>query len=105
MTKGVDQGKRGAWLARLERFRTSGQTVAKFCEGEKVSVQSYYYWVRRLGLSSAARVTSESPPGSATTLVASDSRVHFRFGGGVLVSIPADCLEAIRCLVQGQPGC
>jgi hypothetical protein len=41
MIKGVDQVKRGAWLARLEQFRTNGQTVAKFCDGEKVSVQSY----------------------------------------------------------------
>ena len=101
MAKGLGQGKRQAWVARLERFRASGLTIAKFCEEEQVSVQTYYYWVRRLGASSlpdcaVLRDARRSP----SEKVASDARVHFQFGSGMEISMPADCLEAFRCLAQ-----
>jgi hypothetical protein len=100
MAKGSDQEKRQAWVARLKRFRASGQTIAKFCEDEKVAVHSYYYWVRRLRPSTADRATLGSQPDSTDKILTPDSRIHFQLRGGVVVSIPADCLAAIRCLVQ-----
>lgn len=100
MAKVLDQKKRQAWVARLERFRASGLTIAKFCEDEKVSVQTYYYWVRRIGSrSTTARTTPRSAPAPTAKNLSPDSRIHFQLGGAV-VSIPADCLAAIRCLVQ-----
>jgi hypothetical protein len=101
MAKGLDEAKRQAWVARLERFRASGQTIAKFCDDEKVSVQTYYYWVRRIAApATPTRATSRSAPGSTVEKHAIGSRVCFQFGGGVKVWVPADCLEAIRCLAQ-----
>jgi hypothetical protein len=101
MAKGVDEEKRQAWVARLKRFRSSGLTIAKFCEEEKVAVHSYYYWVRRIAPSStSADPTLGAAPNSQGKILTPDSRIHFQFGGGVIVSIPADCLAAIRCLVQ-----
>ena len=102
MTKGVDQEKRRAWVAKLERFRASGLTIAKFCEEEKVSVQTFHYWARRIRVpqSTAARAEPHGAPAPACKNIGAASRVHFLFGGGVEVSIPADCLEAIRCLAQ-----
>ncbi len=101
MAKGLDQEKRQAWVARLERFRASGLTIAKFCEDEKVSVQTYYYWVRRIGRRSRGeRPTPCGAVAPAGKSLTPDSRIHFRLGGGVEVSIPADCLAAIRCLVD-----
>jgi hypothetical protein len=102
MAKGLDLEKRQAWVARLRRFRASGLTIAKFCEQERVSAHTFHYWAQRIRL--AKSIAVRATPGSAPTLTAGSvtapSRVHFQFGGGVEVSIPADCLEAIRCLAQ-----
>lgn len=43
-----DPAPRGIWSERLRRYRNSGLTVAAFCERERVSVQSFYYWRRKL---------------------------------------------------------
>lgn len=116
MTRRLDDGKRRIWEKRLERFRASGLTVARFCRGEDVSVHTFHYWAKRIRY--AASMTPEtqglersSPAigflGARTRLAErSDSAkddtamVRFLFDRGVQVSIPADCLEAIRCLVQ-----
>lgn len=39
---------RGIWSERLRRHANSGLTVVAFCERERVSVQSFYYWRRKL---------------------------------------------------------
>ena len=39
---------RGIWSERLRRYANSGLTVAAFCERERVSVPSFYYWRRKL---------------------------------------------------------
>jgi hypothetical protein len=102
MSKGMDQEKRRAWVSRLERFRQSGLTIAGFCAGEQVSVQTFYYWTRRIqsAESTSAGTTPRGAPAPTGENGATRSHVHFQFGGGVEVSIPADCLEAIRCLAQ-----
>src|SRR5262245_54121959 len=41
------------WQQRLDRFRTSGLTVADFCEREGISTASFYAWRRRFEAGSA----------------------------------------------------
>src|SRR5689334_9463333 len=48
------------WQQRLDRFRTSGLTVADFCEREGVSTASFYAWRRRL-LADTAPNTADTP--------------------------------------------
>jgi hypothetical protein len=36
------------WTERLSRFRSSGRTVAAFCQNEGVSEASFYLWKRKL---------------------------------------------------------
>lgn len=36
------------WVERIERFSDSGQTVARFCATEGVSVPSFYNWKKKL---------------------------------------------------------
>lgn len=43
-----DPAPRGIWSERLRRYVNSGLTVAAFCELERVSVPSFYYWRRKL---------------------------------------------------------
>jgi hypothetical protein len=42
-----DPATRRRWQQRLDRFRTSGLTVADFCERESISTASFYAWRRR----------------------------------------------------------
>jgi hypothetical protein len=42
-----DPAPRGIWLQRLGRYANSGLTIAAFCERERVSVPSFYYWRRK----------------------------------------------------------
>lgn len=98
MTRGLDHEKRRAWVAKLERFRASGLTIAKFCAEEKIRVQTFHYWARRIRAAQSVRSTPSVTATSAGEKSGAHSRVHFVLGGGVEVSIPADCLEAIRCL-------
>ncbi len=118
MTRRLDVQKRRQWEQRLERHRASGLTIGRFCEEEQVSVNTFYYWAKRLGASSRkprttpAEKVSEGrrPPvrqAAAPDLAANAAVVRFRLNAAVEVSVPADCLEVIRCLAncvqQGQP--
>ena len=39
---------REIWSERLRRYASSGLTVAAFCQRERVSVPTFYYWRRKL---------------------------------------------------------
>jgi hypothetical protein len=112
MTRRLDVQKRRQWEERFERYRAGGLTVARFCTKERVSVNTFYYWAQRLDLrSTRARSTerdgaSERPreparPAPVSAVAANTGLVHFRLGAAVEVSVPAHCLDVIRCLAQG----
>ena len=48
MAGGLDSGKSREWGERLERYERSGLTVARWCESERVSEASFYYWRKKL---------------------------------------------------------
>ena len=109
-----DVQKRQVWEARLARFRASGLTVARFCEQERVPVHAFYYWSRRIGATpntSAARQAGRKPGGLLTVprQVGTDGtwpdrQVHFVWNATTVeVSVPAECLDAIRCLAECLP--
>lgn len=111
VSRQVDVEKRRAWKVRLERFRASGLTIARFCEQERVSVHTFYYWAKRVGANSVGRSTSAggNPPrrtrrsvqAAATTVrVGNAALVRFSWNGGAEVLVPADCLGVIRCLAE-----
>jgi hypothetical protein len=54
MKRGSDPLKVQQWTSRLERFRLSGLTVARFCRSEGVSQPSFYQWKRKLVAQAAA---------------------------------------------------
>jgi hypothetical protein len=109
MIGGQDVQKRQAWEVRLGRFRASGLTVSRFCEQEGVSPHTFYYWSKRVGINSArpsARSSKASPPvrqfvnqSPMTDGVSNAAVVRFSWNA-VEVSVPADCLAAIRCLAE-----
>jgi hypothetical protein len=113
MTRRLDVQKRREWEERFERYRSGGLTVGRFCTNERVSVNTFYYWARRVGSQLVRPRTDqadEAPAGrpprvrQATALnlatAANAAVVRFRLSAAVEVSVPANCLEAIRCLVH-----
>lgn len=103
--------KQRLWTERLGRYRTSGLTVARFCARERVSLNTFYRWAKLIGADSPT--ASSSPQIDATGLrcksagrahaaaeTAQPAVVRFHFNAAVEVSVPADCLDAIRCLAQ-----
>lgn len=61
MARRLDSEKDAEWRKRLERFTRSGLTVARFCDGERASVASFYYWRKKLGLTASGRRTRSRP--------------------------------------------
>ena len=111
MVSRQDVEKRRAWEVRFERFRASGLSVARFCEQERVSVHTFYYWAKRVGSNSAKPSTSAAgnprrrsrpsvKPAATTGRIANVALVRFSLNAGVEVSVPADCLSVIRCLAE-----
>jgi hypothetical protein len=116
MARQLDDQKRLAWEKRLARFRGSRLTVARFCAEENVSVSGFHYWARRLPAESGGRIRPQSRiarrhagesagnlelPDQATSVPRGRfvPRVHFILSPTLRVSVPADCLDAIRCVV------
>lgn len=111
MVSRQDLQKRQAWEVRFERFRASGLTIARFCEQEQVSVHTFYYWAKRVGSNSlrpslsgtgkASRRSRSSLKHASTAGGTSNAAlVRFYWNAAVEVSVPADCLDVIRCLAE-----
>jgi hypothetical protein len=111
MASRQDVQKRRAWEVRFGRFRASGLTVVRFCEQERVSAHTFYYWAKRVGwglartpsstsgsVSRRGRQSAKDTPTAAG--ISSDALVRFDCDTGVKVSVPAGCLDAIRCLAE-----
>ena len=117
--------KRQAWTARFARYQSSGLSVARFCDQERVSVNTFYRWAKLVGSKSARPSTSTGKqprrsrdslePAIAAGRSAQGAVVRFSWNAGLgnaglgnaglgnaglEVSVPADCLEAIRCLAE-----
>jgi hypothetical protein len=81
-----------------------------------VSEHTFYYWAKRIGRRSAVAhsTTARSAVRDGTSerhrepvrrkrvspAAANSPLVHFRLNAGIEVSVPADCLDVIRCLVN-----
>ena len=112
MVSRQDAQKRRAWEVRFGRFRASGLTVVQFCAQERVSAHTFYYWAKRVGSASGRRSSSTSgsasrrsrpsvKPTPAAAGIANAALVRFCCRASVVaVSVPADCLDAIRCLAE-----
>lgn len=97
------------WLRRIQRFSQSRLTVAKFCDREQVSVAAFYQWRRKLGAlvhqppaitqaqgGHPAPPSSGGPDGFVPVRVLSSSTIEVRLHNGVVLTLPAGDLEALR---------
>lgn len=80
---------RQRWVDRFARFRSSGQTVARFCAAEGISEPSFYSWKRRL-----ADLHDPVPDPLIVPLrltdPASAGPIELALPSGLLLRLPAD---------------
>lgn len=111
MASRQDVRKQRSWEERLGRYQASGLTVARFCANEGVSVNTFYYWARRVR-SEVTTTASIAPSNEAgrgrgrgkhvdvAANHSSPALVRFQFHAAVEVFVPAHCFEALRCLME-----
>jgi hypothetical protein len=88
MNRAATAGKREAWQRRLTRYGASRLSVAEFCRRDCVSVQSFYYWKRRLGpLSFAGQQAAFVPVHIAP---APSSSLEIELPNQAIVRVPAE---------------
>jgi hypothetical protein len=108
MASSADVLKRRAWETRFAKYHASGLSVARFCQQERVSTHTFYYWAKRLKQVSAQTTAWGEPrllPRRDTAPPPTESNVQqavvrFRWQSGAEVWVPAECREAIRCLAE-----
>ena len=107
MARRFDAGADAEWRKRFERFRRAGLTVARFCDGERVSVASFYYWQKKLG-QTASRRRTRSRPGvfrqvavipAPPAMVPASSRMVIQLPCGTRIEVDAEHLDAVRAVV------
>ena len=124
MARRPDVRKRAEWRTRLDRFSRSGVTVARFCDGERVSVASFYRWRKVLGPVAERRrgrrrsrrrgpapsgvfrqiEVASAPPAlvpawAASAEVVAASRVSIHLPCGTRIEVDAEHLDAVRAVI------
>jgi hypothetical protein len=102
--------KRAEWQKRLEEYEASGLTIGQFCKRSDVSPHTFYYWRKRLRRSSgkSRREAALQPAGKTGGEVAATAKevgysgplVQLAWGSSLHISIPAHCVDAIRCVLE-----
>ncbi|MCU0712082.1 MAG: hypothetical protein MUC43_08485 [Pirellula sp.] len=89
-----DTAKAQLWASRLDRFRRSGLSISQLCRNEKINLQVFNYWRKKL------ETIVLSPTPSVTlnrTLAADASGVRFLIEArGIKIEFQSRSLEAIN---------
>lgn len=118
MSKSGDAVKREEWREKLERFAASDVSIAEFCRNENVGTHMFHYWSKQLGRgrspagvkNSGSRSTrratalpataNDSAAAKAGSVPRSEPVVRFTWDSRLTVSVPVDCLDTIRCVLE-----
>jgi hypothetical protein len=109
MGRPVNAALRSMWRQRIARQLRSELSVADFCRQERLSLQSFYAWRRRLreddppSLHSPLFLPVELAPGSTR----SGDGLRIELPGGVVMTVPADApaeilTTAIHAVMSGS---
>ena len=99
----------GIWEERMARYARSDLTVAAFCERERVSVPSFYYWRRRLqelsgpaenGLNGVPRATRKPQRQDFIPVTIKNSAaIKMRLPNGVQFWLPAGDAVVLKAAI------
>lgn len=82
------------WASRLDRFRRSGLSISQFCRNEKINLQVFNYWRKKLE-TSLSSPTSSVPSNRTTDPDASSVRFLIE-ARGIKIEFQSRSLEAIN---------
>ena len=99
MARMVDRENQRLWRSRLRRFKTSGLTVAEFCEVEEISVASFYQWRKRLA-AEIADSGSSLPFVPVQVTPAPVAAVEIHLPNGARVCLPGGDAEVLRLAIE-----
>lgn len=89
MPQGINSAKRQQWSERLQRFATSGQTIAAFCQSESVSVPSFFQWRRKLAATTNNDATFSSRHAFVPVRITTAAEVEVHLPNGVRIRLTA----------------
>jgi hypothetical protein len=92
-----DISKAQLWASRLDRFRRSGLSISQFCRNEKINLQVFSYWRKKLG----PNIASATPKVPSIPLPEVDAGV-VRFlieARGIKIQCQANSLDAINTVL------
>lgn len=84
------------WRSRLQRFKSSGLTVTRFCEIERVSMPSFYQWRKRLGISAVKTPLPKFIP----VRIAQSSAIEIHLPNGARISVPPGEVDSLRVAIE-----
>lgn len=114
MAQRIDSRKLAIWTQRLSKFRESGMSVTRFCASEAITMSAFSYWSKRLA-ECATKQSVVTPANRPVERVAgrqnsqgltavgrsvTPSLFSVRLHDSILIEIPTDQLETIRCVMQ-----
>lgn len=96
------EATRQVWAERLARFTTAKQSIAAFCAAEGVSVNSFFYWKRRLA---TPAVVSDAEPCFLPVRVTPLVPVEVALANGATLRLAPGCdLAFVRSLIDALAG-
>jgi hypothetical protein len=77
------------WRDLIDRWKTSGQSVAAFCAAQRVSQATFYSWRKRLTAHSQPTTAPPAPtPTFAPVRIVPDPTAEVVFPSGLVVRVP-----------------
>jgi hypothetical protein len=96
MFRGVKSTKEDQWRSRLRRFQSSGMSVKRFCEAERVSAASFYQWRKRL----KTEERKQDPPTFLPVRLTQAAAIEIHLPNGARVCLPAGQAEVVRVAID-----
>lgn len=105
MARTADPSRAAQWRKRLERFESSSLSVARFCQRERISVASFYYWRKRFAAQSPSPVlprqtVPSTPAFQPVTVIPTAPALAVRLPGGAQLEVPSANLEIVRVVLH-----
>lgn len=101
MARSSDPRKVRQWQQRMARFEKSKQSVVRFCQGEGVSVPSFYKWRKKLRqVASASEMSRDATDQFAPVRLVGSASVAVRLPGGTQLDIPAADSQLLQLAIH-----
>lgn len=102
MARSSDPRKVRQWQQRMARFDSSKQSVVRFCQGEGVSVPSFYKWRKKLQqlVPAAGEASADTADRFTPVRLVGSASVAVRFPGGTQLDIPAADSQLLQLAIQ-----